>query len=134
LSAATAQATEDFVSFTKCNGMMHLSGSSDTVLYNRVEWKGVIMAVNNLRQDLKAVTGSPYAPVTVATVGKSSIAKKYAKYAKQLKGKWEQYMIITQPASHNGGRRLVNAVLSMAFMSSRGNWVYHHGIGWPTLQ
>ena len=29
-----------------------------------------------LREDLRAVTGSPCAPITVATVGKSPIAKK----------------------------------------------------------
>lgn len=93
LSATTAQAADSFVSFTKGNEMFQLTGSSDTIAYDKAEWRGVIIAVNNLRQDLKAVTGSTCAPITVATVGKSPIAKKYAKYAKQLKGKWEQYFI-----------------------------------------
>ena len=37
------------------------------------------MAVENLRNDLRAVTGSDKAPVVVATVGKSELAKKYAR-------------------------------------------------------
>ena len=93
LIAITANAAEDFVSFKKDNGMIPLTGSTDTIVYDKAEWKGVVMAINNLRHDLKAVTGSECAPITVATVGKSPIAKKYEKYAKQLKGKWEQYII-----------------------------------------
>lgn len=93
LIAITANAAEDFVSFKKDNGMIPLTGSTDTIVYDKAEWKGVVMAINNLRQDLKAVMGSECAPITVATVGKSPIAKKYAKYAKMLKGKWEQYII-----------------------------------------
>ena len=88
LLATAIQAAEDFVSFTKGAGMTKLTGSSDTIVYDRNEWKGVIMAINNLRNDLKAVTGSPCARITVATVGKSPIAKQYEKYAKMLKGKW----------------------------------------------
>ena len=93
LSTSALWATEDFVSFKKGVGMIPLMGTSDTIVYDKAEWKGVIMAINNLRQDLKAVTGSECASITVATVGKSPIAKKYAKYAKMLKGKWEQYII-----------------------------------------
>ena len=96
--AITVEATETFVSFTNGTGLMPITGSKDTIVYDRNEWKGVVMAVNNLRQDLKAVTGSECAPITVATVGKSPIAKKYAKYAKLLKGKWEQYIIVAQPS------------------------------------
>ncbi|MGM9699482.1 MAG: glycosyl hydrolase 115 family protein [Prevotella sp.] len=96
--AITVEATENFVSFTKGTGMIPLTGSKDTIVYDRNEWKGVVMAVENLRNDLRAVTGSPCAPITVATVGKSPMAKKYAKYAKLLKGKWEQYIIVAQPS------------------------------------
>lgn len=88
------RAAEKFVSFEKGTDMFLLTGTSDTIVYDKAEWKGVVIAVNNLRQDLKAVTGSTCAPVTVATLGKSPIAKRYAKYAKQLKGKWEKYLLI----------------------------------------
>ena len=93
-----SMATGQFVSFAKATDLLPLTGTTDTIVYDRNEWKGVVMAVNNLRQDLKAVTGSECAPITVATVGKSPIAKKYAKYAKLLKGKWEQYIIVAQPS------------------------------------
>lgn len=53
------------------------------------------MAVENLRHDLKAVTGSANAPVVVATIGKSKLAKKYKLQSKELQGKWEQYLIFT---------------------------------------
>ncbi len=88
------RAAEKFVSFEKGTDMFLLTGTSDTIVYDKAEWKGVVIAVNNLRQDLKAVTGSTCAPVTVATWGKSPIAKRYAKYAKLLKGKWEKYLLI----------------------------------------
>ena len=97
LLTTTLWAADSFVSFKKSTGMIPLTGSSDTIVYDKAEWKGVIMAINNLRQDLKAVTGSECALITVATVGKSPIAKKYAKYAKMLKGKWEQYIIAPLP-------------------------------------
>jgi hypothetical protein len=53
------------------------------------------MAVENLRHDLKAVTGSANAPVVVGTIGKSKLAKKYKQQSKELQGKWEQYLIFT---------------------------------------
>lgn len=53
------------------------------------------MAVENLRHDLKAVTGSANAPVVVGTIGKSKLAKKYKRQSKELQGKWEQYLIFT---------------------------------------
>ena len=93
LLAVATQAADTFVSFKRGADMIALTGTSDTIVYDKSEWKGVVMAINNLRHDLKAVTGSECAPITVATVGKSPIAKKYEKYAKQLKGKWEQYII-----------------------------------------
>ena len=96
LLSTSVRAAADFVSFAKGTDMIRISGTSDTIVYDKAEWKGVVMAVNNLREDLRAVTGSPCAPITVATVGKSPIAKKYAQYAKQLKGKWEQYLLIAE--------------------------------------
>lgn len=51
--------------------------------------------MENLRHDLKAVTGSANAPVVVATIGKSKLAKKYKLQSKELQGKWEQYLIFT---------------------------------------
>ena len=47
----------DFVTFTKEANTFSLTATNDTIVYAPEEWEGVVMAVNNLRQDLKAVTG-----------------------------------------------------------------------------
>lgn len=89
-------AADQFVSFTEPAAQaVRLTDSNDTIHYSQNEWKGVKMAVNNLREDLCRVTGRRCAPIVVATVGKSDIAKMYAKQSRQLKGKWEQYLIFT---------------------------------------
>lgn len=94
---SAVDAAEQFVKFDKASAdnALLLTGTKDTIRYSPSDWKGVKMAVANLRHDLCSVTGSEYAPVVVATVGKSEIAKKYPKQSKQLKGKWEQYLIFT---------------------------------------
>ncbi len=95
-SRLSVGATEQFVSFSNPVGdNICLTGSGDTVRYAADEWAGVKIAVGNLRGDLRAVTGSDKAPVTVATVGKSALAKRYPRQSRQLKGKWEQYLIFT---------------------------------------
>ena len=159
LLTTTLWAADNFVSFKKSTGMIPLTGSSDTIVYDKAEWKGVIMAINNLRQDLKAVTGSDKANIIVATVGKSPIAKKYEKYAKMLKGKWEQYIIVAPhpleggfpiqypmrslqpPTGGQGGRALLllssaptSAALSMAYTNCLANWACRHGIGGLTFR
>lgn len=86
----------DFVTFKRHSlSDIELTGTSDTITYDPLDWKGVKMAVENLRHDLKAVTGSANAPVVVATIGKSKLAKKYKLQSKELQGKWEQYLIFT---------------------------------------
>ena len=95
-SHLAAQAAEQFVKFSAPQqDALLLTGSNDTIRYSQNDWKGVKMAVENLRNDLRAVTGSDKAPVVVATVGKSELAKKYARECKQLKGKWEKFLIFT---------------------------------------
>ncbi len=93
---------EQFVQYQKtADSQLRLTGTADTILYDANDWEGVKIAVRNLRNDLKAVTGSPCAPILVATVGKSEIALQYKEQSKQLKGKWEQYLIF------NDGGKLV---------------------------
>lgn len=95
-SHLAAQAAEQFVKFSAPQqDALLLTGSNDTIRYGRNEWKGVMMAVENLRNDLRAVTGSDKAPIVVATMGKSELAKKYARQCKLLKGKWEKFLIFT---------------------------------------
>ena len=96
-SSLVASAAEPFVSFDKQSPYaMCLTGTNDTVVYHADDWKGVRLAVENLRKDLTKVTGSPCAPVVVATVGKSQLAKKYAVQSKQLVGKTEQYLLFAE--------------------------------------
>lgn len=95
-----AQAAEQFVKFSAPQqDALLLTGSNDTIRYAHNEWKGVMMAVENLRNDLRAVTGSDKAPIVVATIGKSEMAKKYPRQCKQLKGKWEKFLIFTDNGS-----------------------------------
>ena len=102
LVAGMSLAANQFVQFKKtAESQLCLTGTSDTILYDANDWEGVKIAVRNLRNDLKAVTGSPCAPILVATVGKSEIASQYKEQSKQLKGKWEQYLIF------NDGGKLV---------------------------
>lgn len=89
-------AADTFVSFTRnADNQLQLTQTSDTIVYADADWEGVKIAVRNLRADLKAVTGNECAPIIVGTVGKSPIANKYKKQSKQLKGKWEQYLLFT---------------------------------------
>ena len=86
----------DFVTFKRHSlSDIELTRTSDTITYDPLDWKGVRMAVENLRHDLKAVTGSANAPIVVGTIGKSKLAKKYKSESKELLGKWEQYLIFT---------------------------------------
>ena len=86
----------DFITFKRnSTSDVKLTRTSDTITYDPNDWKGVRIAVENLRKDFKAVTGSTNAPIIVGTVGKSKLAKKYKQLSKDLSGKWEQYLIFT---------------------------------------
>lgn len=96
VACTNAAYATDFVTFKRHSlSDIELTRTSDTITYDPLDWKGVKMAVENLRYDLKAVTGSANAPVVVATIGKSKLAKKYKLQSKELQGKWEQYLIFT---------------------------------------
>lgn len=87
-------AADTFVTFVPLGTrQLQLTGRNDTITYDPDDWEGVKIAVQNLRRDFVAVTGRPNAPIVVGTAGKSSCVRKYKKIAKQLKGKWEQYII-----------------------------------------
>ena len=89
-------AAEQFITFSAQESTsLQLTQTSDTIVYAADEWDGVKIAVQNLRNDLQAVTGRTNAPIVVATVGRSSLARNYAPQSKQLKGKWEQYLLFT---------------------------------------
>ena len=86
----------DFITFMQSSTSdVELTGTSDTITYDPLDWKGVRIAVENLRNDFEAVTGSANAPIVVGTIGKSKLTKKYKLQSKELQGKWEQYLIFT---------------------------------------
>ena len=90
----SATAAEKFIHFSRANQHdIELTNSNDTVKYDPSDWEEVIIAVNNLRNDLKAVTGSDKASIVVGTAGKSKAVDKYTDIANRLKGKWEQYIM-----------------------------------------
>ena len=91
----TARAAERFVSFNTVNDGFLLCPSNGTITYDDNDWEGVKIAIRNLQNDLKAVTGSDKANIVIGTVGKSKYLKSYGKITKALKGKWEQYIITT---------------------------------------
>ena len=91
----TARAAERFVSFNTVNDGFLLCPSNGTITYDDNDWEGVKIAIRNLQNDLKAVTGSDKANIVIGTVGKSKHLKSYGKITKALKGKWEQYIITT---------------------------------------
>ena len=96
VACTNAAYATDFVTFKRHSlSDIELTRTSDTITYDPLDWKGVKMAVENLRHDLKAVTGSANAPIVVGTIGKSKFAKKYKLQSKELQGKWEQYLIFT---------------------------------------
>ena len=91
----TARAAERFVSFNTVNDGFLLCPSNGTITYDDNDWEDVKIAIRNLQNDLKAVTGSDKANIVIGTVGKSKYLKSYGKITKALKGKWEQYIITT---------------------------------------
>lgn len=91
----TAFASKQFVAFSDGASYLKLTGRQDTVIYDPGDWEGVKIAVNNLRKDLKAVTGHENAPLIVGTCGRSKAVEKYKDVASRLNGKWEQYEIFT---------------------------------------
>ena len=96
IACANIAYATDFITFKQSSTSdVELTGTSDTITYDPLDWSGVRIAVENLRNDLKAVTGSANAPVVVGTIGKSKLVKKYKLQSKELQGKWEQYLIFT---------------------------------------
>ena len=81
-------AADVFVSFTENERTaLKLTGTTDTIVYDKNDWNGVKIAIGNLKKDLRAVTGSDRAPIIVGTVGRRRIASEYKSISRLLKGK-----------------------------------------------
>lgn len=97
LGAVGMSAAEQFISFEKQADAICLTDLKGEISCDPNDWKGVLMALDNLKGDLQKVTGRCNFPIVVGTLGKSAAIDKLAKKklidAKQLKGKNEKFII-----------------------------------------
>ena len=70
--SAYVSAAEPFVSFDRNGDALCLTGKQGEIVYDKNDWKGVEIAVGNLKKDLEKVTGSSSYPIVVGTLGKSA--------------------------------------------------------------
>ena len=93
----SAVAAEQFVTFQPTSDAICLTDMHGDIISDPNDWKGVHIALDNLKKDLEKVTGRHDFPITVGTLGKSAAIDKLAKKkvidAKQLKGKNEKFLI-----------------------------------------
>ena len=96
-SVVSAMAAEQFVTFQPTAGGVCLTDMKGSITYDSNDWKGVCIAIDNLKKDLEKVTGRNDFPIAVGTLGKSAVIDQLAKKklidAKQLKGKTEKVLI-----------------------------------------
>ena len=97
LGAVGMSAAEQFVSFDNQADAVCLTDLNGDITCDPKDWKGVLLAVENLKKDLEKVTGRSNFPITVGTVGKSAAIDKLLKKklidAKELQGKREKFII-----------------------------------------
>lgn len=105
MCALCTHAASPFISFSQNNGLCLASPERvPTLWFDQSDHRGVQLAIDNLRHDLKAVTGqeprvAPEATIVVGTMGRSKAVDGYIKRglikAADLKGKHEKYIIKT---------------------------------------
>ena len=97
LSTTAVPAAEQFVFFGEQPNSLCLSDKQEQIQFDEKDYKGVLIAVDNLKKDLDKVLGRHNLPVVVGTLGKSSYIDKLAKKklinANELKGKREKFLI-----------------------------------------
>ena len=97
LLAASLQATEQFVFFENQNNCVNLSNLHGQIQTDPKEYKGVLIAADNLKKDLFKVMGRSDLPVLAGTVGKSKAIDRLLKKKKidgsLLKDKREMFVI-----------------------------------------
>ncbi len=94
----SAVAVEQFVIFAPQGNALCLTDQKGAIVYDQNDWKGVHIAIDNLKKDLSKVTGREDFPIVIGTVGKSAAIDKLAKKVpaiKELKGKTEMFVITT---------------------------------------
>nr|MCR5312902.1 glycosyl hydrolase 115 family protein [Bacteroidaceae bacterium] len=98
------KAAERFIFFNEKPHEANICLSSEGIIqYDAKEHKGVIIAIDNLKSDLQKVIGHSNVPIIIGTWGESDIVKKCLSkdkatiklLDKELKGKYEKYIITT---------------------------------------
>ena len=96
---ARMEAAKQFVFFQAQGDALCLTAQKGKIVYDQQDWKGVHLAIDNLKKDLEKVTGRQDFPIVIGTLGKSAVIDKMAKKklidAKELKGKTEKFIITT---------------------------------------
>ena len=72
-------AADQFVAFSSSTNTVCLTDMRGNIVYDQKDWKGVHIAVDNLKEDLLKVTGRADYPIVVGTLGKSSDINKLAR-------------------------------------------------------
>lgn len=109
-----ASAAEQFVAFKPTSGYSKINLVNANILVDDKEDKAVHHAIRYLREDIAKVQaplppgdGNEGCEIVVGTLS-SPLIKKYIKQGlineKELKGKWEKYIIISQPTSSTMGQ------------------------------
>ena len=98
-ASISALAADQFVLFAPQGDAFCLTDQKGTIVYDQNDWKGVHLAIENLKKDLEKVTGKQDYPIVIGTLGKSAVidqmAKKKQINAKELQGKTEKFIITT---------------------------------------
>lgn len=114
-----AQTTSQWITSQKENGALPLITAKGcaSLCFNSHEPKGVVRAINDLRQDFVRVTGKsiqttadldtlPKVPVVIGTLGHNKHIDRLVKTGKikeaHLKGKWESFVVALVPAHEIG--------------------------------
>jgi len=92
LLTITMSAADQFVTFTKTDASICLSSQHGDIKYDTNDYKGVLIAIDNLKSDLQKVIGRNDVPITIGTLGKSKLIDKKS-FGKDLKGKNEKFVI-----------------------------------------
>ncbi len=94
---ASTYAAPKFISFEGGSDSWCLTESRGEVTCDPADWKGVLIAVENLKKDLVKVTGRNNYNIVVGTLGKSKVVEKAIKKCpsvkKELQGKNEKFII-----------------------------------------
>ncbi len=92
-------AAEPFVTFQSQDDALCLTDQRGDIIADPNDWKGVHLAIANLKKDFEKVTGRHDYPIVIGTLGKSApidkLVKKKLIDANELKGKTEKFIITT---------------------------------------